>query len=281
MDRLDQQQPTQIPLEQKHSRTSYSTSSLIEQETRLKSLGLKDNDATRVFQNYQLPDQSLLLTDQKTRTQRLAYKGLIDPEEYVIAIDDVQRTTRLSQIIDEDQVAYREGYKKHKFEGKPSLFSSIEIIVGDVESPETCYRYQVLDLHTSLDSTRMTFTIEPNFEHKKSSEAFQSSASANSQTIGEAQPKTPTTVLVGNNGLSDTQQGLMGSEGQDNFAVGKRTGELISHQRAPQGMTMFRADRTDIEIDLTKNHIWVVALSADLVAENRARLLKEYAELDK
>ncbi|MBN1263350.1 MAG: hypothetical protein JW991_03250 [Candidatus Pacebacteria bacterium] len=277
MDQLEQPRPART--EKSSSAFAVMLEALRAQESRLALLGQRDARATRVFQDYHLPGQEF--TRQQDGKQVEVVRGLVDPEEYAILVNKYNGGAQLLKIVDEDQKALAEGWKTIGLKGEPPLHSSLEIIVGNINDPKTCYRYKVLDARSTDDSTGVVITVQQNIEHEREGGAFMpfrvSAGKEKPELRGETSVRdTPplSMAVVSDSGFTDSQRRLMR---KDNFppklALGRRTGSLIAHQRVPEGMTRFADDVANLEIDLQRDNLWVVAISGDAV-EAQCKALK-------
>lgn len=269
MDQLEQPQPARV--ETSHFNIVVTPESLRIQERRLASLGQRDERATGVFQHYHLHGQKCI-RKRKGEEQVEVVRGLIDPEEYVIVVDKNNGGVQLLKIVDEDQKAFAEGWKKYGIQGEPPLYSSLEIIVGITDVPERCYRYKVLDAKATGDSDKIMVIVEQNVEHEKGGVFKPYRVTGRDEKPepkeGSSDPDTTPSsmVAVDYEEFTDFQKELMEEENLSPTPVfGKRIKNLIAHQRAPKGMTRFADDVAKFEIDLEKTNLWVVAVSGDAV----------------
>ena len=278
MDQLEQPQPTRT--ETRHFNIAVSLGSLRTQEQRLAALGQRDERATEIFQGYHLPGQEFI-REQEDGERVKVVRGLVDPEEYAILVNKNNGGAQLLRVVGEDQKASAEGWKKIGLEGEPPLYSSLEIIVGNIDAPETCYRYKVLDVHTTNNPAEVVVTVKQNVEHEKEKGEFIPFGVLGGEEKSDPKEETSnldttpsSMVVVSNEGFTDSQKELMEKDNlPPNLAFGKRTRNLIAHQRAPQGMTRFADDVVILKIDLQKN-LWVVAVSGDAVEAHYKTLRK-------
>lgn len=252
------------------------------QEQRLTPLGQKDDETTLVFQKYHLPIQAITVTG-KDGIQVKIIRALVDPEEYVIPVGK-GKTAQLLKIVQEDQLATSTNWKAGEMYGVAPLWTSLEIVVGNKEAPETCYRYKVLDARATDDPSRLTFTVESNIEHEKSQGAYTPSrfkAQGELQELVEELPSSEATGLpsavVRSGSFNDSQNEIMSNYEALPLTHGQRSGNLIAHQRAPQTMTRFADDTANLEIDLTQKNLWVVVASGDAVEANWKEKQKKLA----
>lgn len=148
MDNLEQTQPSSIKIETRHYNIASTIDSLRTQEKRLTSLGPRDEVTTKIFQDYHLPGQEFVR--ERPSGEKVKFvRALLDPEEYVIRVDREEGFARFLEIVQEDQLSLAKGWKKHKIPGEPPLWTSLEIITGEKDRPDDCYRFKLLDAQMS------------------------------------------------------------------------------------------------------------------------------------
>lgn len=278
MDSLEQSQPTKT--ETRHFNIGVTTDYLKTQEKRLGSLGPRDEKTTSIFQNYHLPDQEFV-REQTDGEKVKVVRSLVDPEEYVLPLDKAKGSNQLVEIVREDQRGLAKGWKKNGLEGEPPLYSSSDIILGKPEIPETCYRYKLQDVQVGEASGEISLVVEQNIEHEKEKGAFVPFGAVDSK--GEQEPEeqkkeenpdtTPSSMtIVNEEDFADSQKDLM-KKGNlpSSIAFGRRTGNLIAHQRAPQDMTRFSDNVARLKINTQTDNVWIVVVSADAVEKQRTQ----------
>lgn len=244
-------------------------------DQKLASLGHKDENATDICRNYRLPGQeSTRVLENGERVQ--VARTMIDPGEYVIRIGGNHDITQLLRFVQEGHRTIEEGWEKFSSWGKPPLYSFLEIIVGNTDTPETCYRYRLLDAQAAEDPDSITLTIAHNVEHEKEDGAYvPCSGSGQDENLqpekNSSLPVSTTPIaLVDENAFTESQRTLMADSNlPPSIVFGKRTGLLIAHQRALEIMTRFSDDIGYIEVDLQKSNLWVVAANGDAVSVNK------------
>lgn len=118
--------------------------------------------------------------------------------------------------------------------------------------------------------------LSKTFEHEKEKGAWVPSrddepSERDGDESSDLDTSVPPIALIEENKFNEVQRALIHSEDLlPGIAFGVRTGFLIAHQRAPQEMTRFADDIGKIELDTSRDHLWVVAVSADAVEKHRS-----------
>ncbi len=183
------------------------------------NLGAPDPDVTRKLQDYHLPGQE----DQFITT-------LLDKDEELLCVEDRANFAHKVQRANESLQRMSKAYIK---EGGRMVNSAFEIVVGNPQYPDTCFRYRVSRAWYKPKDQELAIEIWGNIEYEK-------------------QEGEHGTIFAGE--LSDSQIAGMEHPG---IEVRGRTGRTIFHQRPPMSMTSLLSDLSILKVGKDQK-IWVV-----------------------
>lgn len=235
------------------------------EEKTLASLGIRDEEATRVFRHYYLPGEEYIR--ETAEGQKSMVRALLDPEEYVVRIEGEEGFNNLLKAIQTAQQKIRRGAKKAEFPHFP-IGTTMEMIVGEADNPSACCRFTLLDAQRREEKLMLTHS---SVEHEKdwgsvlTAARFSQEKRPGTEAVEEEKPEGERkegkpSVIISKSSLTEGQKQTVG---YPRIAVGGRTGNKMLHQRWPKDMTQFiDEESSDLEIDPTRDHLWVVVLDA-------------------
>jgi hypothetical protein len=254
--------PNLSPLVRSHD-TSHDIDYVVEEEQRLAVLGSKDDKATDIFRKHILPGQDRTVLHDGAMVPEV--RAIIDPEEYVIPVNNISELTALAK---QDHARIAEGWRKYGTTGEPPVYTFMEIIIGDPSAPESCYRLRLLDANQTDQADVISLLIERNLQFEKSPDVLRPIYQASPNTTDVALP--PQGVIVNPDIFDESQNAIMRSPDlSNNLAFGYRTGEVIEHQRRPKGTTRYEETSATMEVPLETQHLWVVVLDGERYAQSR------------
>jgi len=257
-------------VEFEHHRIYHNIDEVLEQQRRLETVGPVDQKATDVFRNHRLDGQDYIRGGDGVHV----YRALLDPEEKVVRVTGKHCFLRLVELVEEDRLELRNGRKKYPGvkTKKPIDWGTLEMVVGDVDYPDQCYRFDVRDMDETEDGL-IEVQVVGNIEHEKT-DFF--SVRHSDDPPGGGSGLASLSVRIPDDFEADMEPYV-----HPNRAVGGRTGRIIAHQRQVEGSSIRLDDFSTMTFDPERDSLWVVVLDAQLYSKMHGEKREEFKRLSK
>lgn len=239
---------------------SFVEKDFLPREKSILAVGEKDDDATRTFQSYGLPDQIQRLD----KNEQPIHRCLLDREEYAVRVQGLDGYQKLGELVEKDSTRISSAVRQAaKAEPKPDSpvargFTNLEVVVGDPRLPDHCYRYRLRRIHLEPKEEKAYLIVFPNLELDKLANYYTSRK--RSKGFGET---APAVTIINLDRLTPAPP--------------------ISHQRLPRQEGTVNEELW-VEVDVNKPS-WIVTPSAkamlDKMVSLRQRNIRDQKKPDK